>query len=322
MTQPASLSTYAPGAPVTGPVFHYTTSAGLLGMVESGKIRASEASSLNDLAEVRQGWAAIQRVLASMPEDETQQLLLSHAKRPLNGTHEVFVLSASTAADDANQWRLYADGGRGYVMELDSSVRLTALSDFPARERPKVEPGKVKFDLSFIAEVALVTPWLHVIYEDDDVRDALTELSNLVDAERNYLKTISTEDDYDAGRSRVRDESYSALATLANLIKSPGFLGENEVRVVATFVYNGDQISYRPGVNGIVGYATLTGAPDGHDSRLLRPKDGAPLPTFLPLKSVGTGPLLAEEHGNTLRAFLDRNGAKKTKVTHSALPLR
>ena len=322
MTEPPSLSTYAPGPAVSGSVFHYTSAAGLLGMVSSGAIRASEASSLNDLAEVRQGWEAIRRVLAEMPENETRDLLLSHAERPLAGRHEVFVLSASTAGDDANQWRLYADGGRGYVLELDGGVRLAAISDVPAPERPPAEPGRAKFDLSFIGEVALVTPWLHVIYEDADVRDALVELTTLIDAERSWLTTIPDEDDYDAERDRVRDESYGALATLANLIKSPGFSGENEVRVVATFVFNGDQIDYRAGSNGIVGYATLTAAPAEYTTRLLRPKDDAPILKRLPLKSVGSGPLLAEENGNTLRGFLARHIEDDVEITHSAVPLR
>jgi hypothetical protein len=130
MTQPVSLSTYAPGPPVTGSVFHYTSAQGLIGMVEGKTMRASEASSLNDLAEARQGWEAIRRVLPSMPDDETRKLLLAHAERPLNERHEVFVLCASTAGDDTNQWRLYADGGRGYVMELDGEARLAALSQF------------------------------------------------------------------------------------------------------------------------------------------------------------------------------------------------
>jgi hypothetical protein len=322
MTKQPSLSSYAPGPPVTGPVYHYTSSLGLLGTVSSGTVRASEASSLNDLAEARQGWEAIRRVLATMPDDETRELLASHARRPLNERHEVFVLCASTAGDDANQWRLYADGGRGYAMELDGEVQLAAISDVAAPEKPKVESGHASFDLSFIAEVALVTPWLQVIYEDEDVRDALAELSTLVDAERSYLKSVPDEDDYDAEASRVRDESYSALATLANLIKSPGFSGENEVRVVATFVYNGDQIKYRAGVNGIVGYATLTAAPDGYKSRLLRPEGDDPVLTRLPLKSIRTGPLLAAEQRNTLRGFLERHEMGKIEITHSAVPLR
>jgi hypothetical protein len=190
------------------------------------------------------------------------------------------------------------------------------MSSVPAPEKPPMKPRKVRFDFSFIAETALVTPWLHVIYEDDDVRDALVELSNLIDAERSYLRTIPDENDYYAEASRLRDESYSALATLENLIKSLGFLGENEVRVIATFVYNRDQIDYRAGANGIVGYATLTSAPDGHPSRLLRPATKNDLvPTKSPLKSVRTGPLLLEEHGNTLRGFLERHSMGKIDIT-------
>jgi hypothetical protein len=319
MSEVDNLASYAPGEPVSGPVFHYTSAAGLIGMVSSGTFWASEASSLNDLAEVRQGWEAIRRVLASMPDDETRDLLLAHAEHPMGGRHEVFVLSASTAPDDANQWRLYADAGRGYVMELDGEVPLAALSTVPAPERPEVEPGRLRIDFS---NAALVTPWLHVIYDDAGVGDALNQLRVVVEAGLKYSRTMPTQEDYDVERSQVRDESYGALASLANLIKTPGFSGEHEVRVVANFVFNSDQVTYRVGAYGIVGYATLTQAPEGHKSGLLRPEDGVALQTALPLKSVRTGPLLSDEHANTLRGFLDQHDFDEVVVTHSAVPLR
>src|SRR5664279_4177638 len=112
----------------SGSVFHYTSAQGLLGIVPSGTVWASEASSLNDLAEVRQGWEAISRLLVSREDSEARQLLISLATHPLDAPHEVFVLSASTAGDDANQWRLYADGGRGYALELDGTVQLAAFT--------------------------------------------------------------------------------------------------------------------------------------------------------------------------------------------------
>jgi hypothetical protein len=323
MTEPVSLSTYVPGRPVVGPVFHYSSAAGLLGMVSSGTVWASEASSLNDLAEVRQGWEAIRRVLPTLPGGEGRELLESHAEQPLSGRHEVFVFSASTAGDDANQWRLYAEGGRGYVLELDGRVRLAPLSVIPAPERPKDGKGFGGLNVGLLfRNAALVTPWLHVIYEDHEVRAALTELIGLIETEQRELLSSPTEEDYAVGRSLLRDESYSALTTLANLIKSPGFSGENEVRVVTTFFLNGDQVNYRPGSNGIVGYATLTAGPDGYTSGLLRPELDAPVPTRLPLSSVRTGPLLSEEHTNTLRGFLDRHELDGVAISHSTVPLR
>src|SRR4051812_46887785 len=120
---PPSITTFR------GSAFHYTSSAGLLGSLENKSIRASAASSLNDLGEVRQGWALIRRLLAELPESDAVDLLKRFADEPMRSEHEVFVLSASTRGDDANQWRLYADDGHGYAIELDASVPLAAVSD-------------------------------------------------------------------------------------------------------------------------------------------------------------------------------------------------
>src|SRR3954454_3229480 len=94
------------------PVFHYTSATGLLGIVKSKCVWASAAASLNDKAEIRQGWSEIKAWLEAQKRTYEIETLLDYAEAPFQDTHEVFVLSGSTAGDDANQWRLYADGGK------------------------------------------------------------------------------------------------------------------------------------------------------------------------------------------------------------------
>ena len=305
----------------SGSVFHYTSAQGLLSIMPSGKVWASEASSLNDLAEVRQGWETIFKLLKTFPHSEAQRLLIDSVERPMKATHEVFVLSASTAGDDANQWRLYADGGRGYVLEVDGTVQLTAFSTLPAPTPGKPsKPGRISFQKAL--DSASVTPWLHVLYKKTEIEEALDELLASVDGEISNINRISEEDEQLFAFEGLRDDAYEALATIAHLIKTPGFSGENEVRVVATFVIRGDQIGYRAGTNGVIGYATLTQAPHGHASSVLRPEPGAPAQTVLPVKSVRLGPLLAKEHENTIRGFLHRHGQRDIAITRSEIPLR
>jgi hypothetical protein len=113
---PSSLPTYG------GPVFHYTSSVRLFGSIETGSLWASQASSLNDVAEVRQGWQLIQEILDAQPDSEIVDMLKGFADNPRKAQHEVYLLCASTNGDDANQWRLYADDGRA------TSWNSTALS--------------------------------------------------------------------------------------------------------------------------------------------------------------------------------------------------
>ena len=88
---------------VTTSVFHYTSSEGLIGILESKRLWASEASSLNDLAEIRQGWDSINDWLKTQPKSDVVDLLSAHAADPMKGKHEVFVLCGSSADDEATQ---------------------------------------------------------------------------------------------------------------------------------------------------------------------------------------------------------------------------
>jgi len=302
-----------------GSVFHYTSAHGLLGIVKYGQVWASEASSLNDLAEVRQGWETISRLLKGFDESEGRQLLALLAKDPLKASHEVFVLSASTAGDDANQWRLYADAGKGYALELDGTVQLTVHTSVSADPPP--DPTRRRWGIGQRAgDATTVTPWLHVFYTEDEVESALDELLAKVEGEISDLARASDKDQQQFLAESLRDDAHEALATIAHLIKTPGFSGENEVRVVATFAIRGDHVCYRAGANGLIGYATLTQAPDGRGTSVLRPsEDTTPV---LPLKSVRIGPLLAKEQKNTLRGFLRLHHLSDIKIRRSKVPLR
>jgi len=304
---------------VTTSVFHYTSSSGLIGILESKRLRASEASSLNDLAEIRQGWDSIRRWLKNQPKSEEVDLLSAHAADPMKGKHEVFVLSGSTAADDANQWRLYGDGAAGYAIELDGSVPLAAVTDVPAAPSTPTRP---RFGMN-IKDVAAVTPWRHVLYAKPLIEEALDQLVEAVESKSRSIESVDDADARDFYYEGLRDDSYDALATVAHLIKAPGFSGENEVRVVATFAWGEDHIHYRPGAHGIVGYANLTQAPRGYSSSVLRPSAGqAVASSSLPVKSVRLGPLLSTEHESTVLAFLRKNDLRRAGVTLSAVPLR
>lgn len=312
---PPSVATY------TGPVFHYTSSAGLLGSLESRAIRASAAASLNDLGEVRQGWDLIKEILAALPDSEHVEMLKQFANDPLKGQHEVFILSASTNGDDANQWRLYADGGRGYVIELDGAVPLAAVSEIPDAKAPAAKSAMG----NLAKNLAAVSPWHRVLYSASEVESALKELVAAVDHESARIEVTSgmPEDAVSAAYETLQVDAYEALSMVAHLIKSPGFVGENEVRVVATFMWGDEHIKYRPATHGIIAYATLAEAPGGPRLTVLRPKPPATrVVTDLPIKSVRLGPLLLPEHKNTMKAFLRGLNLKAVDITASTVPLR
>ena len=262
----------------------------------------------------------IQKVLAAAPSSPVVDMLKRFAADPPKREHEVFVLGASTDGDDANQWRLYADQGRGYAIELDASVALAAVS-----EVPDPSPTKGTRIGSLARNIAAVSPWHKVLYQEAEVETALQDLIAAATAEDASIASTSgmPQDARDAAYDALQDDAYEALATIAHLIKGSGFAGENEVRVVATLVWGDEHIRYRPAANGIVGYATLATAPGGPRRTVLRPAaKGVPVVTNLPIKSVRLGPLLRREHENTMRAFLRSLNLTGVTIKASTVPLR
>jgi hypothetical protein len=307
------------------PIYHYTDASGLLGIVQERKLWASEAAGLNDRAEVRQGWAKILEWAERQPGSEAMELILDHSRHPAKESHEVFILSASTRPDDANQWRLYAGGGRGYTVELDPSVPLVVASDAVRRwRRSETSLGSPDWDFDLAATSAYVTPWFHVLYNDQEIDTALRFLKKRVESDIAQLEDMKARavDDDRIGEEAADsfDRSYGFVAQLANLIKEPGFAGENEVRIVTTFLRAEDHLRYRAGAYGVVGYAELITSPTGEREPVIVDGDD---PAPLPIKSVRIGPLLGLEHERTVSAMLRKFDQSNDVAVHlSEVPLR
>jgi hypothetical protein len=300
----------------TDPVFHYTDAGALIGIVQGRVLWASEAAGMNDLAEVRQGWQKIRLWLDGQPAGEAVNLLRHHAEEPIRSSHEVFVLCGSTRPDDANQWRLYANGGHGYAVELDPAVPLTVATESDVHPVPA---GRMTF--SAAGDVVEVGPWMHVIYNDDEMVRALEALIDKIDATTASIQSSTAPpDEKDQALQDVGEWAYDDLAEIAHLIKQPGFAGENEVRIVVTFFMHRRHIKYRAGAYGVVAYAELVTNPSGGSTYSVLPKKDAV--ETLPIRSVRLGPLLHEEHVESLKSFLRNNGLDAVDVSRSGVPLR
>lgn len=301
----------------SGSIYHYTSTPGLLAVITSGKFWASEASSLNDRAEVRQGWEAIQHHLRRHKKTVAGEWLMKHATPSLNKkAHDVFILCASTRDDDANQWRLYATGGRGYSIELDAGIQLAAFSENLLELSPKT--GNPRFGFRTATSLANVTPWMHVLYTEQEIGVAVDELVASVDAEIKDLEQESNSEAKDHFGELLQEDAREALEGMAHIIKSPGFSGENEVRAVATFFWGRDHIGYRASATGVAGYAVLTSAPNGNGDTV----SGPPYAPSLPIRGIRLGPLLAEENVPTVEGLLGQQGLRELPVRTSEVPLR
>lgn len=310
--------------PYGGAVYHYTSSDGLLHIVSSGQLRVSEASSLNDLAEVQLGWEGIEEWLStrgsSMGAKHIEGLMSQSRRDP---KHQVFVLSGTTARDDANQWRLYADQGRGYAIELDGSVSLGVVSLDPAEDK------RGRRSYGRITEFAHVVPWFHVLYSQQDLARAMSKLADYAEREIDRIDAIDNDEAQEHYYEVLNEDIMDELAMIAHLYKSSGFRGEQEVRVVARFMWFGKHVGYHASRFGIAGHIHLVRASNSPATtqRVISPPSmfGAGERNFvhpLAITGVRLGPLVHESNVETVEAFLSSYGLRGAAVTQSEVPLR
>jgi hypothetical protein len=106
-------------------LFHYTSAQGLLGIVESGVIRASDTRFVNDSAEIQFGIEALKEdlrrnVRVRSAENSAWNAVVDSAINQLRPVPDVpvFVASFTELKDDLSQWRGYCPMG-GYAIGFD-----------------------------------------------------------------------------------------------------------------------------------------------------------------------------------------------------------
>lgn len=100
-------------------LYHYTTAAGLLGILSSGVLRGTNASFLNDSSEIAFGLSVCNEVLEGerdVRESDQERLLIERTLgwiKDDSSPYEIYVTSFSASRDLLSQWRGYgSDAGR------------------------------------------------------------------------------------------------------------------------------------------------------------------------------------------------------------------
>jgi Protein of unknown function (DUF2971) len=110
-------------------VYHYTDANALLCILKDCAIRATDFRHLNDTQEIKYGWSEFLETLGH-GRDEPSEFSDAYAAQLLSindaGAENleslgdsVFVACFSERPDDLNQWRSYADDGRGVALGFD-----------------------------------------------------------------------------------------------------------------------------------------------------------------------------------------------------------
>jgi hypothetical protein len=112
------------GEKPSGCLYHYTGSAGLIGIVQSGKLWATDYRHLNDRKEYRIGAKLLEDELGSNRLEDKHRRAFDRLVAETQKT--CYVLSFSEMGDQLSQWRAYSPGGNGYALGFQQSNPLFA----------------------------------------------------------------------------------------------------------------------------------------------------------------------------------------------------
>jgi len=102
-------------------VHHYTSLSGALGILETGRLWFTERSHLNDRQEISLGIGICEDVLLSQDRASDARQFREEVQN-IFARFRFFSASFSFPMNDNNQWRDYADGGRGVVLSFKASA--------------------------------------------------------------------------------------------------------------------------------------------------------------------------------------------------------
>lgn len=123
-------------------VYHYTDTAGLLGIVRDKCLWASDVWSMNDAREALYGLDVIERALDSLDlppgprvEIRSRALSLLRTIRVQEDFSRSYIACLSIDGDDLSQWRAYGRP-RGFSIGFDTAALRRLCSLVPATGKP------------------------------------------------------------------------------------------------------------------------------------------------------------------------------------------
>ena len=212
-------------------VRHYTSPSALIGIVQTGRIWATDARFLNDYREIAEGISIVRSVVEAALQihklETLEKLMIALRDRGLS--QRIYVASFSKEDDDLSQWRAYSSGKIG--------VCLTFFK--PHLERIGGSQG---FEMA------------ECIYEFDQKVEAAEAEVELLVAELEAIEgqDVGTTADQEA------DRCFRRLVRLAASMKSPAFHAESEWRAIQIdHGGNNPNLEFRATSLGVVPYTML-----------------------------------------------------------------
>lgn len=215
-------------------IYHYTTFSGLLGIIESGTLWASDIRYMNDSAELNHMVHLISEEVDLRVAHGHQNPRLLHqfkdwiAHRVTNG-HMLFAGSFRANGNLLSQWRGYSELGKGVSIGFDPAqiMRCAKAQGFIV--------GRCIYDSARQADL---------------IRQIIDRVEDLA------ARTSGTREVDEYTFEEVFEQVESDLLRIAAILKHPSFQEEEEWRIVSPVVtdFKDPSVHYREGTSMLVPY--------------------------------------------------------------------
>jgi hypothetical protein len=275
-------------------LYHYTTAQGLLGILRSNTLWASNLNYMNDLSELKYAGNLMDSELTKAMEADPDlaRHLTDASFYEIMDWYVAYALCFCEEGDQLSQWRAYAGKGTGYALGFDATRLQPKKSDYWRTL------SKVVYESN--EQVIAIKPSVEKYIEDLTVH--LGNSSNLDEKqEQQKLADIAM---------RFFHVNFPNFF----YFKDSAFLEEKEWRLVETRTSfdSVKDVSFREMQGAVVPYIKMTFPSSEDEKRAL-----------LPIVEIIQGPLVDPALGEkSLRMLLDKYGYDKVKIRRSRVPIR
>ena len=310
--------------PIPREVWHYTTIAGLQGIVSSGRIWATDVRFTNDKTEFIHAREIANKYLRAVKPDSPFAFPIDELSRMLDKAfdegalspleNEVFIASFSAAGDLMSQWMQYADSARGVSIAFDlRNIRPPTEIQIAVTFAPCVYPPKETRRLIG----ASLGHFTEIVAELDNRSRDRSWMEGQIRTWGIVQRIYGLGPDREGFEKKLKDQMRDRLLTawrmtlfdllrVAGHCKNEAFSAELEWRLAMSRPKNRplvQKVLYR-GARGTIPYL---------ESSLFQPSE------HLPIVRIRTGPLC--EQNDEIKRILDIHGYK-VPIIPSAIPLR
>lgn len=234
-------------------LYHYTAFKGLLGIVDSGVLWASDVRYMNDSAEMKHTADLIRadvarRMAGGNKNPKLLNQFLDWVSYRITNGHMLFGASFRSNGNLLSQWRSYSSLGKGVSIGFDPNYILQCAKN------QSFQVGKC-------------------IYDPADQMDLIKQIVDAIEvlAEEHGENTDKTKRKPSQSYYDVFEMIESDLLRIAAILKHPSFQEEEEWRIVSPVItdYLTSPVLFREGTSMLVPYFEFNLAPNRGEPILL-----------------------------------------------------